>query len=331
MLRCRYDNATGPSLVPATLTAHKGALLKLDTHIHTRHSGQTTIYPLSLIMRESYNTPEGVYRLAKARGMDLVTITDHDQVSGALSISHYPDVIVGCEVTAVFPNDNVRVHLNVFGLSAAEHQEIQRLRHDVLELMPYLRRARLFTSLNHVASGINGPLTAPHVAALLPWVDALETNNGSRLPAQNLTAQCLAEASGKPGVAGSDAHTARGIGRTWTEVPGARTRDEFMAGLWEGRCRIGGRQGSYFTLAGDMLRFAAGFYGERFGNVVREPLKWQTHAFVFGGILGLPLIALPLACAYLHFVTEERFNRTLLYDLVRRPAHVMTAVPDLAA
>jgi predicted metal-dependent phosphoesterase TrpH len=60
-------------------------LLKLDSHVHTQHSGQTTIYPLSLVTRESYNTPEGVYRLAKARGMDLVTITDHDQVSGALS------------------------------------------------------------------------------------------------------------------------------------------------------------------------------------------------------------------------------------------------------
>ena len=59
--------------------------MKLDSHVHTQHSGQTTIYPLSLVMRESYNTPEGVYRLAKARGMDLVTITDHDQISGALS------------------------------------------------------------------------------------------------------------------------------------------------------------------------------------------------------------------------------------------------------
>jgi len=331
MLRSRDGIATRLSFAVETLTAIREARLKLDSHVHTHHSGQTSIYPLSLIMRESYNTPEGVYRLAKARGMDLVTVTDHDQIGGALSISHYPDVIVGSEVTGVFPNDNVRVHLNVFGLSATQHVEMQRLRKDVLELLPYLRRERLFTSLNHVASGINGPLTAAHVAALLPWVDALETNNGSRLPAQNLTAQCLAEAGGKPGIAGSDAHTLRGVGLTWTEVPGARTRDEFMAGLWEGRCRIGGRQGSYFTLAGDMLRFAAGFYRERAGNVVRDPWRWQTHAFVFGGVLGLPLIALPLAGAYLHFVAEERFNRALLYDLVRRPARVLAVVPDLAA
>lgn len=305
--------------------------MKLDSHVHTRHSGQTSIYPLSLVMRESYNTPEGVYRLAKARGMELVTITDHDQVSGALSIAHYPDVIVGCEVTGQFPNDRVRVHLNVFGLSEQQHREIQALRKDVLELVTYLKQEKLFTSLNHVASGINGPITAPHVAALLPWMNALETNNGSRLPVQNLTAQCLAEASGKPGIAGSDAHTTRGIGRTWTEVPGARNRDEFMAGLWAGRCQIGGQQGSYFTLAGDMLLLATGFYGEKLINVVRQPLRWQSHALAFGGILGLPLVAVPLAAAYLHFVMEERFNRTLLYDLVRRPTRPLAAIPDLAA
>ena len=59
--------------------------MKLDSHVHTRHSGHVSIYPLSLVMRESYNTPEGVYRLAKLRGMGLVTVTDHDRVDGALS------------------------------------------------------------------------------------------------------------------------------------------------------------------------------------------------------------------------------------------------------
>lgn len=305
--------------------------MKLDTHVHTRHSGNTSIYPLSLIMRESYNTPEDVYRIARARGMDLVTITDHDRIGGALELAERPDVIVGCEVTGVFPNDRVRVHLNVLGITAAQHADIERLRHDVRDLMPYLQQQRIFTSLNHVASGVNGPITAAHVASLLPWVDALEINNGSRLPAQNRTAQCLAEAAGKRGIGGSDAHTTRGIGLTWTEVPGARTRDEFMTGLWQGRAVVGGQEGNYFTMASDMLRFAGGFYSERFTNVVRQPLSWTAHAFVFGGILGLPLVALPLAAAYLHFVTEERFNQNLLYDLVARPARLEAAVPELAA
>jgi hypothetical protein len=38
-------------------------------------------------------------------------------------------------------------------------RDVQRLRHDV-RVAPYLRQARLFTSLNHVASRINGRITA---------------------------------------------------------------------------------------------------------------------------------------------------------------------------
>ena len=294
--------------------------MKLDLHVHTFHSGHTTIYPLSLFMKESYNSPDGVYRRAKARGMDLVTITDHDEISGALTIADRPDVIVGCEVTAIFPNDGVRVHLGVLDICEVQHREIQRLRHDVRELLPYLKREGIFTTVNHVASRINGAITAPHIAALMPWVDGIEIINGSRLPTQNRTAACLADACGKVGVAGSDSHTRRGIGRTWVEAPHARTREEFLAELHAGRVTVGGGQGHYFTMASDMLRLAAGFYLERAALLARAPLNWRRQAFVLGAALGLPLLAIPLASALAHFILEERFNRALLFDLVKRPA-----------
>jgi hypothetical protein len=44
------------------------------------------------------------------------------------------------------------------------------------------------------------------------------------------------------------------------------------------------------------------------------------NAFVPGGILGLPLVCLPLAAALVHFILEDRFNQALLFDLVKRPA-----------
>lgn len=305
--------------------------MKLDAHVHSFHSGLSSIRPLHHVMRECYNTPEAVYCVAKSRGMDLVTITDHDAVSGALTLADRPDAILGCEVTGVFPDDGVKVHLNVFELNEVQHTEIQRLRRDVRDLMRYLRREELFTSLNHVASGINGPITAPHVAALLPWVNALETINGSRLPVQNRTARCLAEAAGKTGIAGSDSHTHRGIGLTWTEVPGARTREEFMRGLWEGRARVGGRQGSFFTMASDVFRFAGNFCLDQGSRLCDDPFGARAHARFFGGILGLPLVPIALAGAYLHFVMEERFNQNLLFDLVARPAPALARVPELAA
>ena len=305
--------------------------MKLDTHVHSVHSGDSTIYPFQGLLRECYNVPEAVYRLAKSRGMDLVTITDHDQIGGALVLAHLPDVIVGCEVTGVFPDDRVQVHLNVLGLDERQHREIQRLRHDIRELLPYLRQQNLFTSLNHVASGVNGPINAAHVAALLPWVHALETNNGSRLPVQNRTAHCLAEAAGKIGIAGSDSHTHRGIGHTWTEVPGARTRDEFIRGLFGGWVRVSGRMGSFGSMSSDVVRFAANYYLEQIRRVVLQPLDWRGHVLLFGGVLGLPVIPLALAGAYLHFVYEQRFNQNLLFDLVARPAPTTAQVPGLAA
>ncbi len=97
--------------------------MKLDAHVHTHYSGMTHIWPLSYIVRESYNTPERVYRLAKARGMDLVAITDHDTVDGAMQLAHLPDVVVGCEVSAHFPGYGVDVHLGVLDITPDSTQK----------------------------------------------------------------------------------------------------------------------------------------------------------------------------------------------------------------
>jgi hypothetical protein len=147
----------------------------------------------------------------------------------------------------------------------------------------------------------------------------------------NRTAAALAAAAGKTGSAGSDSHTLRGVGRTWTEVPGARTREEFMAGLWEGRVRIGGQMGSFFTTGCDVFRFGGHFYLERGRQAVARPLDWRSHVLMFGGVLGLPLVPFAIIGAYLHFVYEARFNQDLLFDLVARPARPFASVPELAA
>jgi hypothetical protein len=259
--------------------------------------------------------------------MDLVAITDHDRIDGALTIAHLPDVIVGCEVTAIFPRDGVRVHLGVLGLNEAEHREIQRLRQDISVLLPYLKRQRLFVSLNHVASRVNGRVTAAHLAAIIPWVDGLEVINGSRLPVQNRTAARIAEANGKIGIAGSDSHTRRGIGRTWIEAPYATTREEFMTELHAGRVTAGGRHGSVFTMASDVLRMTGNIYAEHGRALWERPLRWRRQLMGVCLVLGSPLVTVPLVLSALHFVLEARFNRSLLHDITQEPALRM---PELA-
>lgn len=305
--------------------------MKLDAHVHTTHSGKATVFPFNHFMRESYNTPEGVYATARKRGMDLVVITDHDQISGALALGDRPDVLVGCEVTAEWPDADLCVHVNVFDITPAQHDEIQRLRGDVRQLMPYVRQQGIYSSLNHVASGINGPLTAVHLGAVLPWVDGLEVINGTRLPSQNRTAMCLAAATGKHTLGGGDSHTGRGIGLTWTEVPGARTREEFMVGLRAGRGIAGGAHGGIRTMSSDLWRFAGNFMSESLTTAVTKPADWRGHACTFGGVFALPILPLLSVAPFIHFIHEQRFNRDLLYDLIAKPSIAERFAQSLAA
>lgn len=305
--------------------------MKLDSHVHSTHSGKASVFPFNHFMRESYNSPDSVYATAKKRGMDLVTITDHDQISGALALGDRDDVLVGCEVTAEWPDIDLCVHLNVLDITEAQHREIDRLRTDVRQLMPYLRRENIYTSLNHVASGINGPLTAAHLAAVLPWVQGLEVINGTRQPSQNRTAMCLAAATGKHTLGGGDSHTGRGIGLTWTEVPGARSREEFMNGLRAGRGIAGGAHGGIRTMMSDLLRFSGNFLIEAVTTTATAPADWRGYACTFGGVLGLPIVPVLMAAPFVHFLHEHRFNRDLLYDLIAKPEVAARFSEGLAA
>lgn len=294
--------------------------MKLDAHVHTSFSGFSTIAPFQTILKESYNAPELVYKRAKARGMSLVAITDHDTIEGAMTLAKYDDVIVGEEITAVFPEDNITVHLGVLDITETQHREIQKLRKNVRELLPYLKSQDIFTTVNHLASETAGRLTAAHIAALLPWVDGLEILNGSRLPTQNRTAAALAEAYGKVGVAGSDSHTFRGIGKTYMQADNAKSKFEFMHALRHGRITVGGQQGSFFTLASDIVRVTCCFYKEGIIDLSRSPLEWRRQALVLSAVIGLPFTIVPVIGAMIHFIFEERYNRSLLLDLVARPA-----------
>src|SRR5262245_20816106 len=103
-------------------------------------------------MNELYNTPERLYRLANARGMALVTITHPDEINCDLTIADRDDVIVGCEITATFPDDGVVCHIGVLGINEEQHREAQKLKNNPIELVRYLKQQEIFSTLNHLAS-----------------------------------------------------------------------------------------------------------------------------------------------------------------------------------
>ena len=76
---------------------------RADLHCHSTASAVSKLgVQRALGLPECATPPEEVYALAKRRGMDFVTITDHDTIDGALEIADRPDVFVSEELTARF-------------------------------------------------------------------------------------------------------------------------------------------------------------------------------------------------------------------------------------
>ena len=69
--------------------------------------------------RESYTDPLDVYAAARARGMDFVTITDHNTLDGSLAIAHLPGTFLSTEFDTWFPENGCRVHVVALGLDEA--------------------------------------------------------------------------------------------------------------------------------------------------------------------------------------------------------------------
>jgi predicted metal-dependent phosphoesterase TrpH len=83
--------------------------------------------------------PEALYAMAKARGMDFVTITDRDSIDGVLSIADRDDVFMSVELTARLRDTRQAVSVLCYGISAFDHQWLQHRRDDVQVCMAYLR------------------------------------------------------------------------------------------------------------------------------------------------------------------------------------------------
>jgi predicted metal-dependent phosphoesterase TrpH len=132
--------------------------MRCDLHVHTLHSGMCTVPVLRRICRESYSDPRAVYETLKRRGMDLVTITDHDSIDAAESLRSYPDFFLSEEVSAISPS-GTEMHVGVYDIQERHHLELQRLRADLLSLIAYLDEQQIFFTINHVYSSLTGRRT----------------------------------------------------------------------------------------------------------------------------------------------------------------------------
>jgi len=102
---------------------------RVDLHCHSTASVVSKLgVQRALGLPECATPPEDVYELAKRRGMDFVTITDHDAIDGALQLAgRYDDAFVSEELTAWFRGESQAVHVLCWGITPDDHERLQAL------------------------------------------------------------------------------------------------------------------------------------------------------------------------------------------------------------
>jgi predicted metal-dependent phosphoesterase TrpH len=236
---------------------------------------------LERVCKESYNKPDEVYACCKKMGMSIVTLTDHDSIDAAESLRQHDDFFVSEEVTCRMPS-GTEVHIGVYNISERDHVEIQKRRKDFVSLLMYLTEQKLFFSVNHIFSGLTGRRDADDFHWFASYVPAFETRNGQMRMEANRCADGLAKKLGKIAIGGSDSHTMRGVGRTYTEVPGARTVAEFFAGLRMKHGRVRGVDGRCIALTGDVYRIIQAMFQEKPAMLALLPLAILVPLFTAG-------------------------------------------------
>jgi glycosyltransferase involved in cell wall biosynthesis/predicted metal-dependent phosphoesterase TrpH len=214
-------------------------------HVHSTASELSKLgIQRSLHLPECATPPQEVYELAKRRGMDFVTITDHDTIAGALELAHLPDVFISEELTVWFKGELQAVHVLCYGITPEDHEWLQAHNHDVEACAEYLRSSGITAALAHPFYAVEAPLMARHRRRLAQLFPIWETRNGSRAKELNLPAFVYIETHGGTPIGGSDDHAGIDIGRTFTETPRAATPEEFLAHVRAGRAGAHGEQGS---------------------------------------------------------------------------------------
>jgi glycosyltransferase involved in cell wall biosynthesis/predicted metal-dependent phosphoesterase TrpH len=231
-------------------------------HCHSTASQESRLGVQRAVgLPECATPPEEVYELAKRRGMDFVTITDHDTIAGVLQIADRPDVFVSEELTAHFRGEPQAVHVLCYGVSPDDHEWLQANRGDVELCAAYMYERDIACALAHPYYTVAAPLTARHRRRLAELFSVWEIRNGARARELNRPAATYVATRDGIGIGGSDDHAGVDIGRTFTEAPPAATPAEFLAHMREGAVRARGAQGSAAKWAHAAIALAARSYG----------------------------------------------------------------------
>jgi glycosyltransferase involved in cell wall biosynthesis len=256
--------------------------MKIDLHVHSKFSTRPSQWILQKLgCPESFTEPLQVYKIAKRRGMSLVTITDHNTLAGCLEIAHLPDVFVSEEVTTYFPEDACKAHVLVYNIDEQAHQDLQKLRENIHDLVAYLQQRAITHALAHPLYAVNDRLTLEHLEQFLLLFKNFELNGARderqnqilRMVLANLSPAVIQKLVDKHGIepafpepwqknltAGSDDHSSLNIARQYLEIEGALSLADYFRGLENDQGEVRGRASTPQTMAHNLYGIAYQFY-----------------------------------------------------------------------
>ena len=260
---------------------------RCDLHIHSRHSARSEEWLFRRFdFPDSYSDPKQLYEQLRKRGMDYVTITDHDSIDGCLEIAHLPRTFISEQVTTYFPHDACKLHILVWGISEQQHRDIEGVRENIFDLQRYLQRAQIAHAVAHPLYSVNGKLEAMHLEQLILLFKHFEGINGLRDALLSDLAQTLfkqltpeqidvfanrhgvapthAEPWRKILVGGSDDHGGQFAASAFTETPAAKSAEEFLKSVRNGNCTPRGQGGTPLILSHGFYNTVACFIQDRF-------------------------------------------------------------------
>ncbi|MFM8230608.1 MAG: glycosyl transferase, partial [Chthoniobacterales bacterium] len=268
-------------------------MARVDLHLHTRYSARATDWLLRKVdFPASCSDPMELYRALRGKGFDFVTFTDHDTIDGCLAIAGQPGAFISEEITAFFPEDDVKVHLLAWGITEGQHAEIQSLRRDIYDLARYLKSQDIAHAVAHPFWPVDERLSVDHWERLILLFRHFETVNGLRDPLLGHTAEFALsrltpsdierfaterklaplwdEPWKKSFTGGSDDKGGIYAGRAWTEAEG-KTPQEFLSALRDGKCHPGGEGGGPLVMAHSLYSVIFAFAGQRLSKGAQKP------------------------------------------------------------
>ncbi|MEX1225112.1 MAG: glycosyltransferase [Pirellulales bacterium] len=303
---------------------------KADVHIHSKYSDRPSEWVLRRIgSPESFVEPLEVYHRCRERGMNFVTISDHNCINGALDIAHLAGTFLSTEVTTYFPEDGCKMHILVLGISEEQFRMIQELRSNIYDFQQYCVEQDIVYSVAHPLFRVNDRLTVEHVERLLLLFKRFEGINGTRDPRAsqlvmsifaNLDETLIEEMANRHDIeplgpepwkkwftAGSDDHGGLYMASAHTITPYAADVPEFLDHLRRGDHEMGGTSGTSLKLAHSFYQIAYSYYQDRF---LRDPSQKSLIGELFKRMLeGSSANSPTVGAKVRHFIGKFRGSR----------------------